>query len=307
MSARADQHQVRRWQDEVARDPASPSFLPLAEVYRREGRAEVAMRLCLRGLQRFPENVDAHFLLGRLYRAAGELEKAFDEWDITLRLDPEHREARRAIGYLCLERREWERAITHLERLAAAEPLDDRAAGALALARRHAAGGAPVVVGAERIEDAVAGPISRFVRAARVAQVLLCDASGRILTQHGFTRELDMAAFATLGAGVQSASTALARLLGQRRFDQLYQGAGERQIFLAPVQSPAGELILLTVFGTDTTIGLVRVLFRSLARELSELPWLPPGATAPDAAAFEAELSSGLDRATGGDRPRLLR
>ena len=72
MSARADQHQVRRWQEEVAGDPGSPSFLPLAEVYRREGRADVARRLCLRGLRHHPENVEAHFLLGRLHREAGD-------------------------------------------------------------------------------------------------------------------------------------------------------------------------------------------------------------------------------------------
>jgi tetratricopeptide (TPR) repeat protein len=307
MSARADQHQVRRWQEEIARDPASESFLPLAEVYRREGRLDVARRLCIRGLRHFPENVDAHFLLGRLHRQAGELDQAFDEWDITLRLDPAHRPARRALGYLCLERRDWEGAVRHLGRLAGEEPLDERAASALALARRHAGGGAPVVVGAERLEDAVAGPIERFVRATRVRRLLLCDAAGRVLAQQGFARELDMAALATLGAGIHSASGQVARLLGQPRFDQLYQGRGERQIFLAPVQSPAGELILLCVFGQDTTIGLVRVLFRDLARELADLPWLPPALQVVDAAAFEAELAAGLERLPGGGRPRLLR
>lgn len=308
MSARADQYQIRRWQDEVASDPGAASFLPLAEVYRREGRSDVAMRLCLRGLQRYPENVDAHFLLGRLYRDAGETEKALDEWDIALRLDAGHRPSRRALGYLHLERREWLAAIRHLEPLAEASG-DERLENDLRMARRQLAreaASAGAARQAQTLEQAVAAPIERFVRAARVRRVLLTDGSGRVLARTGFSNDDDVAAFATLAAGVQSAATAIAGVLGQRRFEQLYQGAGERQIFMATVQTPAGEMNLLAVFGSDTTIGLVRVLFRDLAGELDELPWVPPPTRPRTAADFEVDLASGLGNGAGGG-PRLMR
>src|SRR5215218_422097 len=141
MTPPIDAGQVHRWQEEVARDPGSASFLPLAEVYRREGKLEVARRLCVRGLERHPEHVEAHFLLGRVYRESGDLEKAFDELDIALSLEPEHQAARRAIGYLCLERRDWTAAARHLEEAARRDPRDERVASALALARRHARSG----------------------------------------------------------------------------------------------------------------------------------------------------------------------
>lgn len=297
MSHRADAAQIRRWQEAVAGDPGNPAFLPLAEVYRREGRAAVAARLCIRGLERNPEDVEAHFLLGRLYREGGEMGQAFDEWDIALRLDPHHRGARRAIGYLCLERREWAAAVRHLEQAAAAEPADQRLGGALAMARRRAASTQAADV------DAAAGiaePLERFLRESRVRLALVTDASGRIVLRRGSEGALDLAAFASLGAGIHSASRELAALLGQRKFEQLYQGAGDHQLFLAPLETSAGELLLTAVFGREATIGMVRVLSAEFAREISELPiTLGPPSARPDAVSFEATLQAGLGASTG--------
>jgi predicted regulator of Ras-like GTPase activity (Roadblock/LC7/MglB family) len=136
--------QVRQWSEEVARDPGNLAFLPLAEAYREQGRRDAALRLCIRGLERHPENVEAHYLLGVLYREAGEQVKAFDEWDIALRLSPEHQAARRAIGMLCVERADWAGAARHLERAVADAPDDAELRSALELARTNAAVAAPM-------------------------------------------------------------------------------------------------------------------------------------------------------------------
>ena len=112
----ATPQQVRQWSDEVAADPGSPAFRPLAEHYRDLGRRDAAQRLVLRGLERHPHDVEAHYLLGLLYRDGGEEVKAFDEWDIALALAPEHHGARRQIGFLCLDRGELDEAERHLER-----------------------------------------------------------------------------------------------------------------------------------------------------------------------------------------------
>lgn len=292
MIERADGSQVRRWQESVASDPGSPAFLPLADMYRREGRTGVAMRLCLRGLERHPEHVEAHFLLGRLYRESGDLEKAFDEWDIALRLDPDHRAARRALGYLCLEKRSWTAAVRHLEQAAEAEPGDHRLAGALQMARRRSqSSDVPEV-------DAATGlmpPLDRFVRETKVRFTMVMDRTGRVLCRQGVASAMDVASFATLGAGLHSASGELASMLGQRRFEQLYQGTGEHQLFLAPFETSAGELLLLTVFGTDATIGMVRVMFNEFARVAADLPLAAgPAARPSDAASYEAALQAGL-------------
>jgi predicted regulator of Ras-like GTPase activity (Roadblock/LC7/MglB family) len=120
----ATPQQVRQWSDEVAADPGSPAFRPLAEHYREAGRADAALRLVIRGLERHPNDVEAHHLLGVLYREGGEPVKAFDEWDIALALDAEHFPSRRAIGMLLAQRGEWDAAERHLERALEGDSFD---------------------------------------------------------------------------------------------------------------------------------------------------------------------------------------
>lgn len=292
MTSQIEAQRIRRWQEEVARDPGSLSFLPLADVYRREGRLAVALRLCVRGLERHPDHVEGHVLLGRIYRELGELEPACDELDIALRLDPDHRAARRALGYLFLERRAWAEAVHHLAIAADTDRHDPRLASALALARRH--------LGSQTVQ-ATAQPhvlqaaLDHFADEARVRLALLMEGNGRILARHGDESGVDLAAITTLGAGIQSASREMARMLGQRQFEQLYQGQGDRQLFLAPIPTPTGELVLVALFGAATNIGVVRVCFEEMLRASGEVEWSTAGAVpSRDAAAFEAELASGL-------------
>ena len=148
-----------------------------------------------------------------------------------------------------------------------------------------------------------------FVRESRVRLVLVLDTSGRIVTQHGFTEGLDLAAFASLAAGVHAASGEIARLLAQPGFSQLYQGRGEYQLFVGAIRPPVGELLLLAVFGEDTTIGLVRALFKELSDGLQTARW-PRFTTADDDHNLEVELAAGLARvgaSPSGSRPPSYR
>lgn len=156
----ASPQQVRQWSDEVAADPGSPAFRPLTEHYRAEGRADAAVRLVLRGLERHPHDVEAHYLLGCLYRDAGEAVRAFDEWDIALALSPEHHASRREIGLLCHERGDWAAAVRHLERAREADVMDEEVRRALDQAWARSRGGtaaaAPSVPPAAAVTSAAA-------------------------------------------------------------------------------------------------------------------------------------------------------
>ncbi|HYW06160.1 MAG TPA: roadblock/LC7 domain-containing protein [Longimicrobium sp.] len=139
----ATPQQVRQWSDELAADPASLAFLPLARAYREMGRGDAATRLCLRGLERHPNHVDAHHLLGLLYREGGEGLKAADEWGIVLALAPEHSEARRELGFGALARGDWAAAIRHLEIALANDVTDGEVREALEKAWARRRGDAP--------------------------------------------------------------------------------------------------------------------------------------------------------------------
>lgn len=300
MSAISSSVQIRRWQEEVAEDPGAPAYLLLADAYRRDGKLEVAKRLCVRGLERNPEHVAGHYLLGRVYRELGEAEKAHDEWDITLGLDPQHPQARRALGYLCMERLEWGAAVRHLESVAAADPSDRTLLEALELARSRLLSDSPDMDAVDRhqvISSLLTEPLERFTREARVRLTILIDSSGRILAQQGFSPDIDLAGVASLAAGIHAASGRVAEMLGQPQFEQLFQTAGSTQIFLAPIRTPIAELILVSVFDSDTTIGMVRVLFREFAEAVAGIDEWPGREASAGPEALEHELASGLRRA----------
>src|SRR5690606_14484012 len=130
---------LQRLSEEVARDPGSSSFLPLADAYRRLGKTQAALRVCLRGLERSPGHVEAHLLLARLYLELGDRERAADEWAVAARLDPDNFDAHRGLGFFHLERGELSSASRHLERAALARPADPAVGEALSVLRRRQA------------------------------------------------------------------------------------------------------------------------------------------------------------------------
>lgn len=131
------QADLQRWSDEVARDPRSLAFLPLARAYRRQGLHDTALQLCLRGLEAYPSHVEAHGLLALLYVERGEHEKAADEWSIVLRIDPDNFEALRGLGFCYMQQDRLSRARQMLERAALLRPADPAVHEALRMLGVH--------------------------------------------------------------------------------------------------------------------------------------------------------------------------
>src|SRR5690349_6607337 len=109
---------VRRWSEELARDPASLVFLPLGETLRRQGQLDLALKIAMRGLERHSHNSDAHDLLARIAVDRGELQRAFDEWDMVLRLTPDHIGALKGMAFVRFQQGNTTEAEQYLERAA---------------------------------------------------------------------------------------------------------------------------------------------------------------------------------------------
>jgi len=147
---------------------------------------------------------------------------------------------------------------------------------------------------------ALEGPVERFAREAGVRLVLLINESGQVLAQRGFARALDVMGVAALGAGIHASSHALAVMIGEGGFRHLHQGGSAAQVFIGPFRTPAEDLIVIAVFGEDSSLGLVQVFFAELVREVAALPgWVETRPTA-DARAFERDLVAGLETVFGG-------
>ncbi|MGH7679946.1 MAG: hypothetical protein ACRENU_15860 [Gemmatimonadaceae bacterium] len=95
---------VTLWTEELASDPSSLAFLPLAETLRKRGQIDLARKVALRGLERHPHNADAHDQLARIHADAGDLQSAFDEWDMVLRLVPGHVGAVKGMAFIRFQR-----------------------------------------------------------------------------------------------------------------------------------------------------------------------------------------------------------
>ena len=130
---------LQRWSEEVARDATSLAFVPLARAYRKQGKRDAALRLCLRGLEHHPAHVDAHALLAILYFESGHRLKAYDEWSMVLSLDPDNFDALRGMGFYYLEQDDNEAALRHLERAASHKPGDPAVGEALRIIRERMA------------------------------------------------------------------------------------------------------------------------------------------------------------------------
>lgn len=142
-------------------------------------------------------------------------------------------------------------------------------------------------------------PVDHFAREAALRLVLLINRSGQVLAQRGFARALDVMGVAALGAGIHASSHAIAELIGERGFRHLHQGGTASQVFIGPFRTPAEDLIVIAVFGEDSSIGLVQLFFAEFVARVAALPgWQETRPTA-DANAFERDLEAGLESVFG--------
>jgi tetratricopeptide (TPR) repeat protein len=128
--------EIRRLSDELARDPSSLVFLQLGEALRKGGQLALALKVATRGLERHAHNADAHDLLARICVDRNELEQAFDEWDMVLRLAPNHLGAQKGMGYVLYKQGKLEEAEDHLSAAASGDRSDASISTALRMVRR---------------------------------------------------------------------------------------------------------------------------------------------------------------------------
>jgi predicted regulator of Ras-like GTPase activity (Roadblock/LC7/MglB family) len=156
----------------------------------------------------------------------------------------------------------------------------------------------PVLVGALR------DPVSTFVRDSRVRLSLLVNRSGQVLAQHGFTGGYEVMNVASLAAAAHASARALAELTRSGGWTHLYHAGTERQLFLAPLDTPIEQLILIAIFDRESSLGLVQLFFQQLAQRIAALPELHVTAPAGDQVSFEKDLEAGIERVFSPDNRR---
>src|SRR5256712_9806840 len=133
--------EIQSLSSQLAQDPDSLVFLRLGELLRHKGQLDQAHRVALTGLERHPHLADAHDLYARILADKHDYERAFDEWDMTLRIAPAHVGALKGLAFLYFKVGDVQQAAAHLEAAQRAAPDDPGAAQALAMARGGGPGG----------------------------------------------------------------------------------------------------------------------------------------------------------------------
>lgn len=98
--------------------------------------------------------------------------------------------------------------------------------------------------------------------------VLLVDRSGQLVAHTGESPALDTVSFASLAAADFSANDRLAALVGEHQFASLFHQGDRASIYLADV---AGRVVLVVLFDSTTTLGMIRFKAKGAVRELDTL------------------------------------
>jgi predicted regulator of Ras-like GTPase activity (Roadblock/LC7/MglB family) len=156
----------------------------------------------------------------------------------------------------------------------------------------------------DRVVAGLKGPMAEFVAESRVRTALLVSHSGQVLAQHGFTRPFDLTGVAALAAATHVSANALAGILGAGRWVHLHNAGSDNQLFLAPFGVAGQELVLVAIFDSSSTLGLVQLFFDRLVEAVGGVAGLVGARTSEDAITFERDLEDSLQvlLSEGGSR-----
>ncbi|HEX4599935.1 MAG TPA: tetratricopeptide repeat protein [Gemmatimonadales bacterium] len=263
--------EIKTLSSQLAQDPDSLIFLRLGELLRHKGQADAAHRVALTGLERHPHLADAHDLFARILADKRDYERAFDEWDMALRIAPDHLGALKGLAFLYFKVGDVEQATAHLEAAERVAPDDPGVIQALAMAR---SGGSPAAGAREHAAPAptpaaaaAAAAAARPLEEARVFAglegaeegLLLLDPSGRVLggaLKDPQGRDVTDAVAAYL-AGVSQEATRTAKLLGFRSWTGLAAEGQHGHVHLTP---PSGDALLLVVRDRSVPMGRLAII-----------------------------------------------
>ena len=115
---------------------------------------------------------------------------------------------------------------------------------------------------------AITTSLQKFLFESNARCALLVDRSGQLVATVGEQPHFDPTAFATLTAADFSANDQLAKLIGESDFNSLFHQGEKESMYLADV---ARRVILVVLFDTRTTLGLVRLKMKETVGELTKL------------------------------------
>ena len=138
------------------RDPDSPRFARLADLYLKRGRSERALELCQKGCASFPDYATGFIVLSKCYEKRGDLEAAREAVGQALRIDPENPSGYKRLAHLFEQLGVTTLALQSLRQAAYLDPFDTALAERIDrfASRTHQVAPTPEPKGTKRFADA---------------------------------------------------------------------------------------------------------------------------------------------------------
>ncbi len=110
--------------------------------------------------------------------------------------------------------------------------------------------------------------LSDYIQKSEADLAVVVDKGGNVFSQYGDLDVLDVTIIGALAAGSFAATKELAKRIGEVEFNALFHQGNGTHIFMSSVDE---DTIMITVFGSDTTIGLVRFYSTSASKSLAAI------------------------------------
>lgn len=108
----------------------------------------------------------------------------------------------------------------------------------------------------------------RLTHDANAKVVFLVDKNGQLIASSGATGNIDTTSLASLTAGNIAATGGLAKLLGEKEFSILFHEGEKDNLHISIV---AQKVILVVIFDSRSSLGLVRLRVKKASEELAQI------------------------------------
>ena len=108
--------------------------------------------------------------------------------------------------------------------------------------------------------------IDKLLREANAKVIFLVDKNGQLISGVGETERFDTTSLASLTAGNIAATGGLAKLIGEKEFSILFHEGEKDNLHISIV---GGRVILVVLFDSRSSLGLVRLRVKKASEELT--------------------------------------
>jgi predicted regulator of Ras-like GTPase activity (Roadblock/LC7/MglB family) len=112
----------------------------------------------------------------------------------------------------------------------------------------------------------ISSVIEKLLREANAKVIFLVDKNGQLIAANGAVEHLDTTSLASLTAGNIAATGGLAKLIGEKEFSILFHEGEKDNLHISIV---AGRVILVVIFDSRSSLGLVRLRVKKSSDELA--------------------------------------